>query len=97
MTVEYVGPFEQWQVVIDGWEVPLLTAHPQTGGKVFVNLDRRFGIELNVSEAELVLPFVAHAIAIASGLACHPSKDSEPLPLPTVRPRRLFSIDLEGA
>lgn len=92
-TVEYVGPFEQWQVVVDGWEVPLLTAHPQTGGKIFLSIDRRFGLELSLKDAELVVPFLAHAIAIAGGYACHPNQGSEPLLLRPIRPRRLTDLD----
>lgn len=90
--VEYVGPFERWSVVVDGWEVPHLEAMPVPGGKVSLTLDRRFGLDLSVAEAERIVPFVAHAIAIAGGLACHPGQEDEPTKLSTLRPRRLVAL-----
>lgn len=90
--VEYIGPFERWAVVVDGWEVPHLDAIPVPGGKVSLSLDRRFGLDLSVADAERIIPFIAHAIAIAEGFACHPSREDEPTKLSTVRPRRLISL-----
>lgn len=93
MSVEYVGPFERWSVVVDGWEVPLLDAQPLPGGKISLTLDRRFGLDLSVADAERIVPFIAQAIAIASGHACHPSHSDEPVRLSTVRPRRLVGLE----
>lgn len=93
MSVDYVGPFERWAVVVDGWEVPHLEAQPNPGGMISLSLDRRFGLDLTVTEAERVIPFLAHAIAISNGFACHPQEDTEPVLLSTVRPRRLIPLD----
>ena len=91
--VDYVGPFETHRVVVDGWQVPLLDATPLQGGRVLLSLDSRFGLELTLAEAERVVPFVAHAIAIASGFAGHPSGKLESRPLGLARPRRLLDLD----
>jgi len=92
-SVEYVGPFERWSVVVDGWEVPLLEAMPISGGMVSLTLDRRYGLDLSVTDAERIVPFLAQAIAIAGGYACHPTQDQEPSVLPVTRPRRLVGLD----
>lgn len=75
--INVVGPFQQWRVTVDGWEVPLLTASPETGGMIHLSLDHRFGLDLSVQDAESIVPFIAHAIAIASGFACHPNRDDD--------------------
>lgn len=93
MSVEYVGPFERWSVTVNGWEVPLLDALPIPGGMISLTLDRRYGLDLTVEEAERFLPFLAQAIAVASGYACHPSDEShEPTLLHRAKPRRLVSL-----
>jgi hypothetical protein len=87
MSVEYVGPFDSHDVVIDGRQVPYLRATPVDGGKIDLTLDRRFGLLLSVAEAERFMPFLAHAIAVAAGYTSHPSADDEPNPrhpFPTV-------------
>jgi hypothetical protein len=84
--VEYVGPFEDWQVVVDGWRVSHLSAVPLTNGRVRLILDQRLAVVLDVATAEDVVPFVADAIAIASGYSCHPRQDWEgPKPLKPFR------------
>lgn len=70
--VEYVGPFQEWQVVVDGRGVPHITAVPLVGGKVRLVLDSRMGLVLDVTTAEAVVPFLADAIAVAKGYTCHP-------------------------
>jgi hypothetical protein len=79
-------------VVVDGWCLPLLEAHPLEGGRVFLVFDSRFGLELPVAEAERFLPFLAHAVSVASGFACHPSQDGNLVALSVVRPRRLHEL-----
>ena len=83
--VEYVGPFQTTHVVYGGRQVPLLEATILNGGKISLSLDRRFGLDLTVAEAEKVVPFLAEAIAVAMGYACHPSASEEPVPLPPFR------------
>lgn len=96
MTVEYVGPFEKWSVIVNGWEVPLLDALPVADGMVSLTLDRRYGLDLTVEEAERFVPFLAQAIAVASGYASHPSSESQqPTEMQQVMPRRLQNISLD--
>jgi hypothetical protein len=94
-SVEYVGPFERWSVVVDGSEVPLLDAQPLPGGRVSLTLDRRYGLNLTVADAERVVPFLAQAIAVASGYACHPTNGQEPVRLSVTRPRRMVGLEWE--
>jgi hypothetical protein len=73
--VEFVGPFDLYEVVIDGYRVPHLTANVLNGGRVLVAVDHRFDLDLTLAEAERVLPFVAHCIAVAHGYAAHPGPE----------------------
>lgn len=93
-SVEYVGPFESWRVSVDGWEVPLLHATPQPGGKVSLTLDSRFGLDLDLATAERVVPFIANAIAVAMGYAAHPNGEQPPILRSPTAPHRLTAIDL---
>ena len=73
--VEFVGPFEHHDVVVNGWQVPFLTATPIPGGRVHLTLDNRMGIDLTVQEAETVVPFLADCMAVAMGFTAHPEPD----------------------
>lgn len=75
MSVDYIGPFETHDVVVNGWLVPYLVAHPGNGGMIHLTLDRRFGLDLTVADAERVVPFIADCIAVASGYTAHPGCD----------------------
>ena len=80
MSVEFIGPFQEHRVCVDGRRVPKLTASPCDGGMNLV-LDGRIAIFIGDGaepDAPAVAVFVAHAIAIGMGCACHPSTDSEP-------------------
>src|SRR5688572_1643739 len=94
MDIEYVGPFEHHEVVVNGWSVPYLEAHPMSGGRVSLTLDGRYGLDLELVDAERVVPFLAHAIAVASGYASHPSSDGEPRDFRSPRPRRLLRLNM---
>jgi hypothetical protein len=52
------------------------------GRRVHLTLDGRFGLDLTVAEAEQIVPFIADAIAIASGYAAHPHATESPDPKP---------------
>lgn len=77
--VTFPGPFSQHEVVVDGWKVPFLHAHP--GGEhdenVMLVLDNRLALTLSVEEAERIVPFLADAIAVALGYTSHPNEDAE--------------------
>jgi hypothetical protein len=67
--------FERYPVVINGWTVPHLEAR-QNEGEVYLSLDHRFGLPINEETTPgMIIWFVANAIAIAKGYACHPVKD----------------------
>lgn len=90
--VEYVGPFEIHEVVVNGHVVPFLTCLPHADGSVHVCLDRRIGIDLSPGEALTVVPFLADVIAVVGGLTCHPcSEVPEPPPRRAAVP--LSSLD----
>jgi hypothetical protein len=80
MTVDFVGPFEHHDVVVDGHTVPFVTATPMNGGRVHLALDGRFGIDLSVADAEEIVPFIANAIAVALGYTSHPHAKECPEP-----------------
>ncbi len=92
--VNFVGPFESWRVVVNGRQVPFLSADVHNGGKVELTLDDRIALTLDVVTAEEVVPFIADAIAIALGYTCHPAEDWDaPKPLPLMK--RLTPLYLE--
>ena len=87
--VDFVGPFESHFVVVGGRQVPFLHARPLDGGRIDLTLDRRFGVELSVAEADRIIPFLAHAIAVGMGYACHPDRTEKARkrpPFPRVTP-----------
>lgn len=94
--VSFPGPFTHHDVVVDGWKVPLLHAHP--GGEhdesVTLVVDNRLALTLTVEEAERFTPFLANAIAVALGYTSHPNEDTEqqPLKLPQPRPVRMNAL-----
>jgi hypothetical protein len=77
-SVEYVGPFEHHDVVVDGWAVPYLTATPLDAGRVCLHLDRRYACELALADAERVVPFIGECIAVALGYTGTPEGRSPP-------------------
>jgi hypothetical protein len=88
----YVGPFQTWEIVVNGSTVPYLTARPKRDGAVHVTLDHRFGLDLSEEEAEKVVPFLADVIAVALGYTCHPCPE---VPEPPLRraATRMHSLD----
>lgn len=93
--VNFVGPFQHHDVVVEGWRVPYLQAHlPEDEDRVQLVLDRRLGVELTTSEAERLVPFIADAIAIAMGYGGHPrgDLDAPPARAPHPRPERVVDV-----
>ena len=91
--VTFPGPFRHHDVVVEGWRVPFLEAHPSDGGQVTLVLDRRLSLTLSAAEAERVVPFLADAVSVALGYGAHPRGDM-PLPerTPYPSPRRVREI-----
>ncbi len=88
--LEFRGPYESHDVVFKGCQVPFLRADLVDGGRIDLTLDRRFGLVLTAAEAERFVPFLAHAIAVASGYTSHPDAERDGPnprhPFPRVRP-----------
>lgn len=91
--VEYVGPVTDHRVIVDGFAGPFLGASPINGGKIDFTLDDRFALTLGIAEAEMIIPFLADAIAIGLGYTCHPRADWEG-PRPLTRIKRWHSVSL---
>jgi hypothetical protein len=92
--VSFPGPFAYHEVVVDGWSVPFLHAHPggDNDGEVMLVLDKRMAATFSVKEAERFIPFLADAIAIALGYTSHPSGDETPNRRPQPRPMRMRGL-----
>lgn len=99
--VSFPGPFSHHDVVVDGWKVPLVQSHPigEHDESVMLVLDHRIAETFSVEEAERVVPFLAHAIAIALGYTSHPNEDAEQplIKQPQPRPVRMHGIAVEPA
>ena len=78
--IELVGPFTSHVVVLDGYEVPYLTAQPRNAGLIALTLDGRYGIDVPVAAFDETVVFLAHAIAVASGFTSHPDGPDGPHP-----------------
>lgn len=91
-SLEFVGPFESHDVVLNGRAVPFLSATPLPAGRVYLSLDRRFALELSLQEAEYVVPFIAHCIAVGMGYTGFPD-DAGDAPQPAQRMPRVHSLD----
>src|SRR4051812_40291892 len=86
--VDFVGPFQSHEVVVNGFKVPFLTASLPPGGTVHLTLDHRYGLDLSVQDADRVVQFIADCIAVAMGYTCHPQQGWEgPLPRSPFMPR----------
>ena len=92
VSVDFPGPFTQHDVVVDEWRVPFLDAFPTGDDRVTLLLDRRFGLELSVHDAERIVPFLADAIAIALGYPARPHGDERPRRDPHPRPVRVMDV-----
>ncbi len=97
--VSFPGPFSRHDVVVNGWRVPFVHAKPcgDNDEQVMLVLDDRIGETFTVEEAERVVPFLAHAIAVALGYTCHPDEDADTLPpkQPQPRPVRMHMLTTE--
>lgn len=92
--VSFPGPFSQHDVVVEGWRVPLIHAHPtgENDDKIMLVIDGRLADTFTVEEAERFVPFLADAIAVALGYTCHPRGDVEPNHNQQPRPVRMRGI-----
>ncbi len=97
--VSFPGPFSAHTVVVNGWQVPFLRAHPSGANDetVMLVIDDRLAATFTVDEAERFIPFLADAIAVALGYMSHPNEDAvQPLiRQPQPRPVRTHVIAAE--
>ncbi len=77
---EIVGPFDSYRVIVEGRRVPFLEARPVNGGRISLILDSRLAVDVAVTDAETVIPFIADCIAVGLGFACHPHAGEDPKP-----------------
>lgn len=100
-SVSIVGPFNERRLVVNGWEVPFLQAVETDGGRMHFTLDHRFGFDCDAATFEPLAHFLADTVAVAFGLACHPSGELTYeetqrmwalLPHPALSPRRLKEL-----
>lgn len=70
--VDFIGPIERHDVVVNGYRVPFLSAAPMIGGRVSLTLDDRFALDVDVQDADRVVTFIADCIAVAMGYTAHP-------------------------
>lgn len=104
--INYVGPFNYHEVVLDGWSVPLLHAHPGDGDqedRIMLVIDHRLAATFTLEEAERFVPFLADAIAVALGYGAHPNEETPSGALPhrfhhprPVRMHGITSVHTEG-
>ena len=66
--LQFIGPFEEWRVMFDGYMIPLLTGRETPDGRVHLSLDHRFGAEFSSrDDAHQAVYLIANAMAIGEG------------------------------
>jgi hypothetical protein len=97
-SVEFIGPWDRHDVIVNGFRVPDLTAIPERGGRICLILDHRYSIDLTMQEADTVVPFLADCMAVARGYTCHPKPGWDgPKPRPPMQPAtRIEQINKGG-
>jgi hypothetical protein len=68
--LEIIGPFNDYRVTIDGYQVPRLRA-VRVNGLISMTLDHRFGCDIPDDErAYPIIHFIATAMAVGAGYSC---------------------------
>jgi hypothetical protein len=68
--LEIIGPFMDYRVTIDGYEVPRLRA-VRHDGLISMTLDHRFGCDIpDDKNAHSIIWFIANVMAIGAGYSC---------------------------
>lgn len=96
MTAEIIGPFSEYRLVVDGYNVPFVEAHEDDGGTVTFIMDGRLAWTIPAGAFEDVAHLIATAYALGIGLPCAPSADYPPPVMDSIaavmRPRRTHEI-----
>jgi hypothetical protein len=75
--LEIVGPFNDYRVTINGYQVPRLRA-VRVNGLISMTLDHRFGCDIPDDErAYPIIHFIATAMAVGAGYSCF-GENSQP-------------------
>ena len=74
VSAKIVGPFENYNLVVDGYSVPFVEARENDGGTVTFIVDNRLAWTIPVAAFEDVAHLVATVYAIGVGLPCPPSE-----------------------
>lgn len=70
--LEFLPPYSERGVTIDGYDVPGIEAREVDGGvNCNIFLDRRFDITIPAEHAQQVVWLLANALAIGAGYSCH--------------------------
>ena len=90
-TVESIGPFRRWPLVVNGYSVPKVQLVQESGDTAMFIVDNRLAHEVPVEQAAAVAHLVANAIAVTLGHGHHPNApfapgDDEPPPPRVLRP-----------
>lgn len=89
--VEFVGPFEETRVIVQGRQVPFLTAEIDAEGSTFLHLDNRMCVQLPPVDPDrpyehiVLIEFIADCIAAGMGYTAFP-RDHENDVGPVLRP-----------
>lgn len=70
--VSIIGPFEEYRLVVDGYDVPCAEARENDGGTVTFIMDKRLAWTIPAGAFEDVAHLVATAYALGLGLSCAP-------------------------
>lgn len=90
MSMEIIGPFDDYRVTLNGYRVPYLRA-VRVNGTISLELDERIGCDIPDDERTMpIIDFIANAMAVAAGYTCF----GENSQLSNEFKRRLIGINL---
>jgi hypothetical protein len=88
--LEIIGPFDEYRVTVNGYQVPDLQAR-RVNGLIYLSLSNNLSCDIPDDERALpVIQFIANAMAIAAGYSCF-GAGSRPL---NQYKRRLIEINM---
>jgi len=88
--LEIIGPFDEYRVTVNGYQVPDLQAR-RVNGLICLSLSNSLGCDIPDDERALpIIDFIANAMAVAAGYTCF-GENSQPI---NQFRRRLIGFDL---
>ena len=79
------GPFEHYDVIVEGRSVPRLAGRKTKEGNIFLIVDGRYGATFSEPDAYQAAWLIAQASAIASGYPCFSAETKDVPFAPIVR------------